>query len=273
MSKIIVELMGIGLSIDEATVYAALLKKNQCTATELSKISSINRTKIYSILSSLIKRGLCSEKLGAVKKYEIIPPDAAFGKMIDEQKNMMTKLLRLPKIITPFYNSNKGNRSPLDYVQVFTTINSIVNKNVALELESNKSVISFCRPPYAMRKEPKIRDVQTKNMKAGMLYKSIYQIEPDDLEYFALCMKTYEDGGESIRVHDNLPIKLHVFDKQKVFFSLIDQINPKDNLTYLTIEHPDIAKTLLYVFDMFWNSALTVDELIKRENIKLKNVL
>lgn len=257
----ILNLKAIGLSEDEAYVYGALLKKNLSTATELSKITNINRTKLYSIMSSLIKRGLCNEILGSVKKYEIIDPQDAFNKMITEQKQLLDNLKKMPQTILPIYKSNKGKNSPLEYVQVHTTKNSIINRYSSLELASVDSIQAFCKPPYTV-KDPALTDAQLKNMKAGVIYKSIYQVESDNLESFISSVNGFERFGEQVKISYDLPIKMHIFDGSIVFFALINQVNLQQIDTYITIEHPDIAQTLQYVFDLYWDSSLSVSEFI-----------
>ena len=92
-----------------------------------------------------------------------------------------------------------------------------------------------------MNKELDIHQEQWESMKKGVIYKSIFEVEKDNLQFFTRQMKSFEDHGEEIKVSYHLPIKLHVFDTTTVMFSMINKINPGENLTYLVIEHPDIA--------------------------------
>jgi len=269
MKRFLEQLKSAGLTENEAKVYCCLLRKHEFTATEISQCAGVNRSKIYSVLSNLAQKGLCIEKLGKVRKFEAIQPDTAFQKIIDDQKQKLDTITELPTLLTPIYNSNKNISSPLDFIQVFSTPASIIKKNHTLELESKKCVLSFCKEPYAMIKSLDIHEEQWKSMETGVVYKSIFEVEPDNLEYFAKQMKSFEDNGEDIKVSYHLPIKLHVFDNHTVMFSMINTINPDENLTYLVIEHPDLAETLITTFYKYWNEALSVSDFLEKEGIKL----
>jgi len=263
------KLINVGLTENEAKVYCCLLRKHQFTATEIAQCTGVNRSKIYSVLSSLAHKGLCLEKLGKVRKFEAIEPNIAFQNLIDSERRKLHLVSELPSLLSPIYNSNKQNSSPHDFIQVFSTPASIIKKNHTLELESKKFVLSFCKRPYAMSNSLDIHEEQLESMKKGVIFKSIFEIETDNLEFFARQMKSFEDQGEEIRIAYHLPIKLHVFDDQIVMFSMINTINPKENLTYLVIEHPDLAETLIDTFYLHWEKALTVSEFFKKEKIKL----
>ena len=269
MKRYLERLKSAGLTENEAKVYCCLLRKHEFTATEISHCAGVNRSKIYSVLSNLAQKGLCLEKLGKVRKFEAIQPDTAFQKLIDDQKQKLDSISELPTLLTPIYNSNKNISSPLDFIQIFNTPASIIKKNHTLELESKECVLSFCKPPYAMTKSLDIHEEQWESMKQGVVYKSIFEVEPENIDFFCREMKSYEDKGEEIRIAYHLPIKLHVFDDLTVMFSMINTINPNEHLTYLVIEHPNLAETLISTFYKHWNEAMTVQEFFEKENIHL----
>lgn len=266
MFEKIKDLMNIGLTENEAKVYCCLLKKHQFTATEISQCAGVNRSKIYSVLSSLTKRGLCTEKLGKVRRFAAVDPTISFENIIQEEQKKFDRLNALPAQLAQIYTNNKDVSSPLDFIQVFSTAPSIINKHHTLEMESKDEVLSFCKPPYAMVRELGLHEEQTITMNKGVKFKSIYEVE-DDVKFFAESMKSFAAKGEEVRIMYHLPIKLHVFDKQTVMFSMINKINPEESLTYLVIEHEDLAETLINTFFGYWNEALTVDEFLERENL------
>ncbi|MFC1887299.1 TrmB family transcriptional regulator [Candidatus Cloacimonadota bacterium] len=270
MMKLVPDLVSVGLTENEAKVYCCLLRKQHFTATEISRCAKVNRSKIYQVLSGLVTKGLCIEKLSKVRKYEAVDPKIAFEKLIDDQNSKISKLNSLSEAMAPIYKQKDRNSSPLDFIQVFSTPASIIKKHHTLELESKEFVLSFCKAPYAMSKDLDIHEEQQESMsKNNVVYKSIFEVETDDMNFFARRMKNFELQGEEIKVAYSLPIKLHVFDDQTVMFSMINTINPQEHLTYLVIEHPDLAETLISTFYEYWNKAISVDDFIKRENIKL----
>jgi len=95
---IIENLIKIGLIQSEAIIYFNLIKKQSYTASELSRISNISRSKTYEILNQLVKGGLCVEILGSIKKYAAINPETAFNGLKQEiEQELENKKYRMFK--------------------------------------------------------------------------------------------------------------------------------------------------------------------------------
>jgi hypothetical protein len=58
-----------------------------------------------------------------------------------------------------------------------------------------------------------------------------------------------------IRVIDELPVKLFVFDNRTCFFTLEDPIKGKTSLTMLVTDHEAMAKSFRFLFESFWEKA------------------
>jgi len=267
--KILIEA---GLTENEAKVYMCLLRKQQFTATEISQCAKVNRSKIYSVLDSLSNKGLCSEKLGKVRKYEAVNPEIGFRAIIENERDKLKILESIPDKMMTLFNKKLENNSPLDFIQVYNTPASIISKYDKLELQSEKFVYSFCKRPYAMADSNQINEAQLLSMKKGVVYKSIFEVEPDQKEWFVYKLSCFVENGEEIRVCEELPIKLHIFDNATVMFSMTNKINPEKNLTYLVIDHSDMAGTLITTFNCYWNSSLTVKDYAEKEKISLESV-
>jgi sugar-specific transcriptional regulator TrmB len=260
MKKEIQELIDIGLTENEAKTYVYLLKKQVYTATEISKIAGVNRSKIYEVLENLIRKGLCFDKPGKVRKFEAIDPKIAFSKLRELQEAKLERIITIPALLDPIFKGQKENNSPLDFIEVYTTPASIINKYNTLELAAEKFVYSFCKRPYAMADTNVINPEQLESMSKGVLYKSIFESEPDQPEWFAKKMQSFVNQGEEIRISHYLPLKLHIYDYKTVMFSMINKMNPKENLTYLVISHSDLAETLITTFNFYWEKSLSLQD-------------
>jgi HTH-type transcriptional regulator, sugar sensing transcriptional regulator len=272
MKREIEELVSVGLTENEAKTYVYLLKKQVYTATEISRVTGVNRSKIYDVLDNLIHKGLCFEKPGKVRKYEAIEPTIAFCKLREQQKEKLTKLDAIPELLEPIFKGQKENASPLDFIEIYTTPASIIHKYNTLELLAENFVYSFCKRPYAMADTNIINPEQLESMSKGVVYKSIFESEPDQPEWFAKKMQSFVNQGEEIRISHHLPLKLHIYDKQTVMFSMINKINPKENLTYLVISHEDLAETLISTFQYYWEQAMSVEEYCQEAHLDIEKI-
>ena len=75
---------GFGLTEYEATIYFALsrdFQESAASASEISEVSGIPYTKVYSVLSSLSKKGLVEVMRGKPALYKLVDPQASFGRL------------------------------------------------------------------------------------------------------------------------------------------------------------------------------------------------
>ncbi|MBI4017121.1 MAG: hypothetical protein HY363_05525 [Candidatus Aenigmarchaeota archaeon] len=95
------ELMTIGLSEQEAEVYLYLLKQKEQSAAKIAGETNINRSVVYHILESLIKKGLISHVLiNGVKRFSATKPEALI-EFIKEKENVLKKILPNLKSLKP----------------------------------------------------------------------------------------------------------------------------------------------------------------------------
>lgn len=265
MNKLIEKLVKIGLSKNESIVYCNLLRQQCFTATEIAKISSIGRSRVYEILGALINKGLVFERQGKVRKYEAINPENAFSAIIDSEKKRIKMMSKLKDELIPYFRNKKKDPSPLDFIEVYSTGKTIFNRYEELEYASEKFVYSFCKAPYVMDTDRVyINDAQLESMKRGVKYKSIYEPGERDFTTFIKQMEYDVEMGEEIRIMDKLPIKMHIYDEKAVMFSMINKINPEMNLTYMVVQHSDLARTLLGTFEYYWEKAMKFEDYLKK---------
>ncbi|MCD6357328.1 MAG: TrmB family transcriptional regulator [Thermoproteales archaeon] len=261
-------LIKIGLTKSEAIIYLNLLKKKSFTASEVSRLSGISRSKTYEILNQLVQKGLCVEILGTVKKYAPANPTTAFNglkqKIQQELENKRIIISNLSETLLPLYLSEKENIDPLDYIQVLREKSRIAEKVYSLERMAKEEVLSFDKPPYAM---PQINEEEFRGLERGIKYKAIYEItEAKTLDSITL-MEMYMEAGEEIRVAYELPIKMMIFDERIVVFALRDKIISKPSLTSMVIEHTDIAKAFKITFYSIWEKSMKLEDFKIKEKI------
>ncbi|MDP8200540.1 MAG: helix-turn-helix domain-containing protein [Candidatus Tenebribacter burtonii] len=270
---IIESLKQIGFSDSASKIYLLLLQKSNCTASEISKITGISRSKTYEHLSRLVNAGMCTEILGSVKKYALSNPTIAFKDMQRKLKLNYEKdktiISDLSKIFLPLYNAPNENTHPLDYIQVIREKKSIIKKFETLEKMAEKEILSLVKAPLAMDLTEPHNLTEYNSLKKGVTIKTIYNTEDMNIPLLVKSIETFEREGEQVRVVDKFPIpfKLYIFDERIVMFSLEDKIVSNSNLTALIIEHLDLAKGLKEVFNIYWNNSIIWEEFKRKINV------
>jgi len=268
--EIIKSLKQIGFSDSASKIYLLLLQKSNCTASEISRMTGISRSKTYEYLNRLVSKGMCIEILGSVKKYASTNPTTAFKDMKQKLKlgyeKDKTVILNLSEILLPLYNTQNTYTDPLDYIQVIREKKSIIKKFETLEKQAEKEILSLVKAPLAMDLTKPHNLTEYSSLKKGVSIKTIYNTEDMNIPLLVESIETFEKAGEQVRVVDKFPIpfKIFIFDGKVVMFSLEDKIVSNSNLTALIIEHLDLAKGLKEVFNIYWNNSLTWEEFKKK---------
>lgn len=262
------KLMKLGITESAGKLYLLLLQKSNSTASELSKLSGISRSKTYELLDMLKKKGLCAELLGSVKKYVPVDPNKAFigiqSQLAKEYEDNQKNIITLKEQLSPLFEIQKGNFDPLDFIQVFRSKASSLEKAEYLEMQAESEILSLCRPPYAMDLDRKVSTARPNinKLKRNILYKSIYEIEADNEEEFLQRVKLFHDAGGVARISPKIPLKLIIFDQKVVLFNLENQAGNNVNFTTLSIEHVDMGEILKRIFDLYWAESIPYLEYI-----------
>ncbi|NQV19736.1 MAG: hypothetical protein HQ534_14500 [Armatimonadetes bacterium] len=262
MENLISELTKLGLNEQEARVYIIMLQRQNITATELSKSAHINRTQMYDILAKLIRRGMCMEILGNVKKYTAVNPEKVieqFRKQVEDTRSSIENLA--PELVKLFKN-NIENVDPLDFVKVLRTTKNIYENVMQLVRSATKSVLVFNKPPYAMK--PDENEEEICSIQKGVQHICIYEVETDNEKEFIKKVKYFEKVGEKIRIVNKLPMKMLIVDNRFVVFTLQHNELSGAQFTAMMIEHSDLAKLLKRTFESYWNEGVTTNEFVKK---------
>jgi len=144
-----------GLPRRESEVYVALLRKKKFTAPELTKITTITRTKMYEHLQSLICKGFCHENLKNRKKiYWAANPGVVLQSIITsyEQEIAQKKIaaISLKEELDEIHLMNIQKDDDIDYIEILKEKNEIKNRFLILQKEARNEMLVFNKAPYSI---------------------------------------------------------------------------------------------------------------------------
>lgn len=92
-------LVELGFNANEATVYLSLLKNGLSSASDIAKGADINRSVCYSVLDSLVEKGLASSiVVEGVKQFDAVDPARLLSDLKEKEKKLKKALPTLAKL-------------------------------------------------------------------------------------------------------------------------------------------------------------------------------
>lgn len=281
--EISTKLQQMGLTKREAEVYLALLQRKEFTAPELTKITTITRTKIYEILQSLVHKGVITESSrNGNKVYRSINPRIALKNIITnyeesveqkvmeyEQKQKLDIELKrraadsLQKELISLHEESSDSLEPFDYIEMLTDIRQIGERWVTIQQNTKKELLVFTKPPYTTPAlEDNIEQEKEVFRKQNIIVKGLYEyggLTQEELNSLVRSVEIYQEIGEEARLIKNLPMKLVISDEALVMFALNDRISLKPNITSMYVDHPSYAAALKKMFESYWADGISVE--------------
>ena len=267
------ELQQLGLTERESKVYVALVERGPILPLEIQAITSLQRSKIYEILHSLLQHGFVIERTVQKRKlYEAIRPDEVIQRLLllrsQEIEQFQLIGLQLAQRLTALYNASFSGRSAQDYFTFLQDPTQICRHSDDLHCSAKKEVLSFIRAPYvypSIGSDPELNiKEEIAALRRGVRQRAIYVA--DELlrreEWLHAELQPLFQAGEEARVHPDLPIKLCVFDHRVSLFGFVDETSP-DRATAILIENRGIALAMAACFEHFWQASIPLTDFLK----------
>ena len=271
-SKYLKSFMEIGLTEREAKVYMTLLNGRMFTVLELQEAVNIPRTKMYEVLNKLVNRNICIEKkLGRNKLYEAVEPKLAMERVLDSYKKDLERkeelIEQVSDVFTPIFQNSKSIVNPLEFIDVMKDKAQIHKRYTACVHSAKREMLTFNKGPYACDTSDRLgeqEDEEYKLLKRGGSCKDIYELnELKEVNWLFNSVKKSLKLGQQARVVEKLPIKMLVFDQEKVMFALEQPVLVPNELTMIYIEHKQLAEACSMLFYHLWDQGQDISEIGK----------
>jgi sugar-specific transcriptional regulator TrmB len=263
------QLLAVGLTEYESKAYLALLEKQSSSASELSKLSGVPRTRVYDILDRMARSGLCIELLGKEKKYQAASPDSAIRGFLEFQKAEFTAREKIAATLAADlrtkFEKSLSNNDPIDYIEVLRDPSQVSKRVMDLVAAAKKEILVFVKPPFSNPKQELERqnDESIEAVRRHIDIRALYEIpeSPEEAKWMLSQIRRSAREGEKARVTNHLPMKMVVVDEGKVIFAMEDFYKTRTKQTSLVIEHHALALSLKVTFETLWDRARDYSEL------------
>jgi sugar-specific transcriptional regulator TrmB len=273
---LIAKLEKIGFSEYEAKVFFALYRGSVMSAAEIAKEAKIPRTSVYEILRDFCEKGFCNEISTPSKQlFEIIDSKIIEDKfkigIETEYKRKISDLNTCFSEIRPQYKSKQPSEFKTDVELVKGHNLHREFKFLELVRKSNHGIMVMNR--FRGNVSDKLDAESKKFFKRGGYIKSIYENSTDfklkindkwqnvSKEGLIKICEMFAKQGEEIKLVEEVPQILAVFDEKIVYISLFDENTPSRDSSDIIIKNKRFAKFIIGLFNIYWDKADTLEAL------------
>jgi HTH-type transcriptional regulator, sugar sensing transcriptional regulator len=269
MKELIENLKYLDIPRREGEVFLALLQKNEFTAPEISKITSVSRTKSYEILQNLVKKGLCNESYrNGIKVFNCVDPKIVIENILSEYEKKKRVADELSVTLNEIFKKNGKVESSIDYIEVLTDKEQIKEKWLTIQKNAKKELLGFSKQPYAINLDDNI-DKETDMIKNEVIVKGIYEyknLTQEERSNLIKIIEIYNKMGEEVRIVEELPMKMIVIDETITMLALNDRVSLKPAITTIVVEHPGFALAQKDVFNCYWQKGIPIVDYTRNQN-------
>jgi HTH-type transcriptional regulator, sugar sensing transcriptional regulator len=274
MNEAVSKLQKIGFTDYEAKVFIALYQGYAMSAADVAKEARIPRPSVYDILRKFAKQGICNEITTPTKQiYEIISSSVIESKLeIEIKQDFDTKITTLRSCfndIKPLYKSKRPQEHQTDVELIRGFNKNREMKFLDLVRNSEKAILFMNR--FEGNVSTDLDDETRKFFKRGGKFKSIYEAAGNfkikvngkwqnvSHEYLIKLCEEFEKQGEEIKLTDNVPQVLAVFDERIVFLGLYDEAVPRQERSDIIIKNKRFALFITELFNLYWDKSDSID--------------
>ena len=246
----------LGMTADAERVYACLIRKPRCTASELATSCSMSVPAVVGLLSQLTADGLATRTAGRPPRFIAAAPDIAISTLITEREKELAEARKLGHTLPEAHREATRIVDPDMAVELLTNRDDVSAAARRLSAVAQREVCAFDRPPYVNRPGSNLEG-QLERQKDGVAHRVIY-----DQAAVAWPGRLHNDiipsmrAGELARVGTDLPLKLVIADDRTAIipFSLAPG---GQSAAYLVHESP-VLTALKALFEAHWERATPI---------------
>jgi sugar-specific transcriptional regulator TrmB len=194
-------LLGLGLSLNQARVYLAVLKLEKTTVGQVAKFSKVRREEIYRILPALEKMGLIERLLGKPTEIRATFISDALTFLVAEEKRKSDERLLGMKSTVKKLSLQEWAQQPPEEESIFILIpdkKAILAKTSGLIGDSRKEVALIADKTRILPVLSRFSDEWKRGIKSGVQIRLILEGDSPDASLKEKVKKLI--GGVSVQV-------------------------------------------------------------------------
>ncbi len=247
----------LGLTVNEARVYLALLRSESPTAAEAAAAARVPRPKVYEALQALEGRGFSKSIGGRVRRFVAVEPESALRGWLSHREHERAEMSERDQIrvtalgrLLPAPAAEAG-RQVADFIEAISGQVPTTEALDDLVSRATRTLSIMLQPPF-VQPRPRWNVMEVEALERGVQVRAIYT--PQALEDARRFEDILRHGGQA-RMLAQLPMKLMVRDHEEALISLRDAGTGAQSVTTVAVRHPDLVAPLITLFEQQWKKA------------------
>jgi HTH-type transcriptional regulator, sugar sensing transcriptional regulator len=247
----------LGLTVNEARVYLALLRSESPTAGEAATAAGVPRPKVYEALQALEGRGFSKSIGGRVRRFVPVEPEGALRGWLSHREHERAEMsdrdrIRVERLgqLLPAPAAEAG-RQVADFIEAISGQVPTTEALDDLVSRAARTLEIMLQPPF-VQPRPRWNVMEVEALERGVQVRVIYT--PQALEDARRFEDVLRHGGQA-RTLAQLPMKLMVRDHEEALISLRDAGTGAQSVTTVAVRHPDLVAPLITLFEQQWKKA------------------
>jgi sugar-specific transcriptional regulator TrmB len=249
-----------GLSRAQAQVYLALVSHPKTLgASALAAVAGVPRPSVYSVLESLVDKGMVRNGEGYGSQFAALPPEETLPRLMAADKERVAERELLTGDLVKglgLLAGRKEKSSETELVEILRDPRSAEAGFRKLQREAENEVDVLVKAPLGLKSlNRQGNPAERESLRRGVKHRAIYESALLEDEYVAPFLKGWIEAGEQAREYKGkLPVKLVLFDSKIAWMPLeIDAL--RHPVVRCVIRHHALGQALRLLFEYLWKES------------------
>lgn len=242
----------LGLADDEARIYRALIARPSCAPRELAPALGLEEAQALCLLNRLEQLGLAARSAEDTRRFVASPPAVALGAFLAQRQNEIRLAELELNALEETYRAAASGRTLTDVIDVVQGADAMRQRFEQLQTGARREVLTFVKAPMLVV-PPEENTAEDSAVARGVTYRAVieraYLADSPDL---LSEIRTLHAMGSEVRVIDELPLKLFVFDRELALVPVAAASDSADPGA-LMVHRSGLLDALIALFDTTWS--------------------
>ena len=246
----------LGLDAIEESTYRRLVGLPSESVEQLAAAMKADAPVVRAALETLEEKGLVARSTATPGHFVASPPDLALGSLILERQDGIRRAQVELGRLTASYRGSMVDRTDTQVIDVVRGPQAVAQRFAQLQRGARREVVALVRSSVAVVSAEENFDEELA-LSRGVAYRTVLEREAFEKPGFLDRVVESIRAGESVRVTEDVPLRLIVADRQLALLPLSPR--SADSGGGALLVHPSgLLDALLTLFEMVWVSSFEV---------------